>query len=204
MRTFRTVVLLVLVGAACSGGQSESAPATEPQTTPPATEPPVSTTAPSDTVTGVVWESAVDASRVNQSEPPPTWSSGGVIVTLQMLLQLPAGHESCPGVSPCLLTQYAFNVADDAQLLDIADSVQVAAEDAVTAEGLQIECDFGLSSCFTDAFPGTVDNWMSALYTGAGPNATLRFSIIGISANNGPFVIDVPGADRFQTLNFDV
>lgn len=185
---------------------TEAPETTQPPTTvQPTTTPAPETTEPpaADRNTGVVWESAVDPARVNTDTEQPAVEGNGVALRLQLVVDIdPAVSgelgDACADelenldipAERCLLAQFAFNVAEDADLL--SDEAFLTVDAIINPDGRQIDV-----FQFADAFPGTIDNLMNGMIPGGEPGATVKVSI---EFDTYDFVI--PPADQFLPIDF--
>ncbi len=190
-----------MVALAACGDDGDAASTTSPRTTAPApstteattttsatttttttTTPATTTTEPAALVSAVVWESAVDASRVNQTDPIPTQTIDGVTVHLQLVMYGPAkgaGQFSADcadeiGDGPetdCLLVQLTMDVDAAFRVDTNSPEASVSVDAAITSDGQQIESIWSESG-----YPGTRGTSLVVMLPGGKPGSTLKIA----------------------------
>ena len=163
---------------------------------------------------GIVWSSAVDDARVNRTDEPPGFTVAGVDVQVQLYVYDEDNDLGCRWEldvgSTCLVAQVSFDVPEETETF--YGDVSVIFDDAVTAEGRQVGCaypteEFWVAGCAADALPGTTDTVLVGYFPDAGPGSMLSLSVNGVDspdASSDPMVIEVPGIEEFQQLDWDI
>ena len=192
--------------------ETTDAPTTEAPTT---TEEATTTTAAVDFGVGLVWESAVDPSRVNApTESRPFYEADGIATQIDIVAPTTADansdcadaardlarYEGGEVATQCLLIQWRFDVSADLDT-EYSGSAQFSTEDIVTAEGVQIP---GSGSAFLDAFPGTVDNVLGVFFPHGGPGSTVRWRTMDGAGRSTTHTYIVPPLADLPPLTFDL
>lgn len=198
-RLIPATLLLVVALTGCGGTDDDAASASTteppaaadaptttpvaPTTLPTTTEAASTTTVKPSLVSAVVWQSAVDASRVNQPDPIPTQSVNGVTVRLQLAMYGPlkgAGKFSSDCAeeyeaelsTDCLLVQLSMDVASDFRVDGNSPEASMGVDAAITPEGKQIE-----SIWVATGYPGTRDVGLVVMMPGATPGSMVKVSV---------------------------
>lgn len=155
-----------------------------PTTVPPTTEAATTTTVKPSLVTGVVWASVVDASRINQTTPIPTQTSAsGITVRLQLALYGPlkgagtfstecADEYEAELYDDCLVIQLAMDVPADFRVDGDSPEAVIQVDAVITPEGKQFDsiwAEFG--------YPGTKDTVLATPLPGAKPGSIVKVSV---------------------------
>jgi hypothetical protein len=158
---------------------------------------------------GVIWSSSVDSSRVNQTEPPPSFpSTQGITTRIGLLLYLdPAAKgplaKDCADTikrqgngseTHCLEVQWEMDVPADYP----DDEAYIDAGALLTPAGKQIDQYIAASG-----IPGAKSVIFTVSYVGGEPGSTLRWKVGSNSLDYETFTFEIPSIDAFQPLTFE-
>ncbi|HQZ35361.1 MAG TPA: hypothetical protein PK020_13125 [Ilumatobacteraceae bacterium] len=158
---------------------------TEAATTlPTTTEAATTTTLKPSLVSGVVWASVVDPSRINQTTPIPSQTSAsGVTVRLQLALYGPlkgagtfssecADEYEAELYADCLVVQLAMDVDPAFRVDGNSPDASMSVDAVITPEGKQLDSIWSESG-----YPGTKDTVLAVALPGATPGSTVKVSV---------------------------
>lgn len=155
-----------------------------------------------DQLMGVVWRSAVDPSRVNQSaETRPIHSAEHVEARVDLFLLLPGDHEYCEEATEwfsdqrvrgdqCLVVQIEFDVAANAG--EFGGGVSIDA--MLTPDRRQIDV-----YEYESGVPGAVGRVLTVAIPDGGPGSTLFLDVDGET-----WQVDVPLVEAFAPVSIDL
>lgn len=211
-----TVLLVAVALSGCSGPVAPTSATSVPSmpSTPPAVTPSTAAAAPSPSEPttrnlGIVWASAVDDSRINQSaSTQPTYKgTRGIVTRVSGVLYIDASEsgemsEECASQiqdfgkasdTHCLLVQWSMDVPSNyhAETADIFPGV------LLTPKGRQID-----QAIAAEGMPGAKDVSVTAWYPGATPGSTVRWQVGSDKWGRKMFTYKIPSAAKFQPINF--
>ncbi|MDR2974620.1 MAG: hypothetical protein LBV00_07880 [Propionibacteriaceae bacterium] len=216
MRKIPTLALAFLLAAtalsACSPPTTPSPTVTVTQTvTAGSTETASATTPapPNSQNLGVIWSSSVDSSRVNQTEPPPSFPSNqGITTRIGLILYLdpsakgPRGKDCADAIrqegtgneTHCLEVQWEMDVPTDYP----DEEAYIDAGALLTPAGKQIDQFVAASG-----IPGAKSVIFTVRYVGGEPGSTVRWKVGSNSLDYETFTFEIPNLDAFRPLTFD-